>query len=302
MHAYNIARGERTMGEPDRRADGWCFGLPPGIAPEQWPLDPITRRPLMHGFTLKLTEDQRVHGPEIVGFSFIATSPEGNDGGPRDRNLAAEAIVDRPGGARPDDPALAALWDLTRQVHPRVHRMRDILDYGYAVLLLGQAEYDGACCLPPVPAVPPELLGECPAWPTQGSMLSFDRFEGHHDVADVADPLRLHRPLTLNVRSGDLNAGLAPRELYDDTPGDTGYRAHYYWLDDTIAPDNYRVHDWAKDHTANHLGGTMRPIQAVPEDFSAFYVGFEEHLGGYNFGGGNAQLDFKSMRVEWACG
>jgi hypothetical protein len=124
MHAYNIVRGEPTPGEPDRRADGWCFGLPPGIAPEQWPLDPITRRPLMHGFTLKLPEDQRVHGPEIVGFSFFSTAPEDNDGGARDDNLPAQAIVDSPGVERPDDPALAALWDNTRQVHPRLQDTR----------------------------------------------------------------------------------------------------------------------------------------------------------------------------------
>lgn len=301
MHAYDIVRGGRTMGEPDRGADGWCFGLPPGIAPEQWPLDPITRRPLMHGFTLKLPEDQRVHGPDIVGFSFFSTPPEGNDGGPRNRNRPAEAIVDRPGVERPDDPALAILWDIARQVHPRVHRMRDILDYGYAVLLLTQAEYDGACCAPPDPAVPGELLGDDPAWRTQGSMVSFDRFEGHRHVADVPDPLRLHLPLTLTIRS-DANAGLAPRETDDDRSADGGYRAHYYWVDDVIEPDNYRVHDWAKDHRANHLGGTMRPIQSVPEGFSPFYVGFEEHLGGYNFGGGNAQLDFTAMRFDWACG
>lgn len=38
----------------------------------------------------------------------------------------------------------------------------------------------------------------------------------------------------------------------------------------------------------------MRPVQGVPE-MSPFYVEFEEYLGGYNFGGGNAQLDFRDM-------
>ena len=45
----------------------------------------------------------------------------------------------------------------------------------------------------------------------------------------------------------------------------------------------------------------MKPIQAIPE-FSPFYIGFEESFGGYNFGTGNAQLDFKRMKFDWACG
>jgi len=45
----------------------------------------------------------------------------------------------------------------------------------------------------------------------------------------------------------------------------------------------------------------MRPVQNVP-DFSPYYIGFEEEFGGYNFGGSNAQLDFRDMRFDWACG
>ena len=45
----------------------------------------------------------------------------------------------------------------------------------------------------------------------------------------------------------------------------------------------------------------MRPCQAVPE-MSPFYIEFEEYFGGYNFGGGNAQLDFGGMKFDWACG
>lgn len=39
-----------------------------------------------------------------------------------------------------------------------------------------------------------------------------------------------------------------------------------------------------------------------PPRFSPFYVGFEEYLGGYNFGTGNGQLDFLNMKLDWACG
>lgn len=30
--------------------------------------------------------------------------------------------------------------------------------------------------------------------------------------------------------------------------------------------------------------------------------GFEEYLGGYNFGTGSGQLDFLNMKLDWACG
>lgn len=71
MNAYDIeiVNDAAHAGEANH---GWCFGLPPGIRPEQWPLDPDTGYPLMHGFTLLLPEDYRVHGPEIVALSFFS--------------------------------------------------------------------------------------------------------------------------------------------------------------------------------------------------------------------------------------
>nr|MDX8322507.1 hypothetical protein [Agrobacterium sp. rho-8.1] len=59
--------------------------------------------------------------------------------------------------------------------------------------------------------------------------------------------------------------------------------------------DAFRIHDWAKDHKDAHIGGTMRPAQNIPA-FSPYYIEFDEYFGGYNFGGGNAQLDFCDMK------
>ena len=56
------------------RQQGWCFGLPPGITPEQWPLDPNNGFPLNHGFTLLLPEDYRIYGPEIVALLRPSTT------------------------------------------------------------------------------------------------------------------------------------------------------------------------------------------------------------------------------------
>ncbi|WP_247771805.1 hypothetical protein [Bradyrhizobium sp. 192] len=71
--AYDL----QMLGRPvDRARDqGWVFGLPPGITSAQWPLDPVTGYPLIHGFTLLLPEDYRVHGADIVALSFFATAP-----------------------------------------------------------------------------------------------------------------------------------------------------------------------------------------------------------------------------------
>lgn len=65
MKAYDLEILPRPA---ERKPDchGWVFGLPPGITSEQWPLDPNNGSPLMHGFTLLLPDDYRVHGSEIV--------------------------------------------------------------------------------------------------------------------------------------------------------------------------------------------------------------------------------------------
>jgi len=314
-HAYDIAiRPVQPNPAKPGSFDGWCFGLPPGITPAQWPLDPVSGYPLMHGFTLRLPEDYRCHGPDIVGLSFFATAPDQNDGGARDDTARNAAVLGQ--GPRPAEEALQPFWDHARNAHPRLYRFNDILDYGYALILLTETELTGPWCQPPT------LLAHAgtnpqfrPEWLDKGSAAVF--FPGE-ETANV--PLteqyyykqlggvperRLDwaRALEITPRAADPNAGLAPVELYSEEPAENGYRNHYYWLDGKIVTENYREHDWAKGHENNHIGGTMRPVQGVPEGMGPYYIGFEEELGGYNFGGGgNAQLDFENMRFDWACG
>jgi hypothetical protein len=45
----------------------------------------------------------------------------------------------------------------------------------------------------------------------------------------------------------------------------------------------------------------MRPTQNIPA-ISPYYVEFDEYLGGFNFAGSNAQLDFRDMAFHWAFG
>ena len=148
--AYDLHMLDRPA---DRARDhGWVYGLPPGISSEQWPLDPVTGFPLMHGFTLLLPEDYRVHGADIVAVSFFATPPDHNDGGAADDPEIREAVLARP-------------------AHPRLSRMTDILDYEYAALLLTAAEYEGAFATPPAPLA--LATAERPRWLDVGGASAF---------------------------------------------------------------------------------------------------------------------------------
>src|SRR5258708_30596307 len=105
MKAYDIEMLTRST-DPARN-HGWCFGLPPGISQQQWPLDPANGHPLMHGFTLLLPEDYRVHGPDIVALSFFAIAPDHNDGAPASVPGVADALASPD---PPSDPDLLELW------------------------------------------------------------------------------------------------------------------------------------------------------------------------------------------------
>lgn len=283
--AYDLQMLDRAV---DRQSDsGWVFGLPPGITSEQWPLDPVSGYPLMHGFTLLLPPDYRVHGGGIVALSFFAPALDHNDGGP------------------PYDPefreAIAAL-----PAHPRTFRMKDVLEYEYAALLLTQAEYDGAFATPPEPSNLATF--ERPRWLAVGGAAAFDELADSRTGCTsklFARPPRAvlaeNRAIVAKPRATDPNAGKAPRDDFRHRGEPTGYQPYYYYVGGETRRENFRLHDWVKDHAQNHIGGTMRPCQALPE-MSPFYVEFEEYFGGYNFGGGNAQLDFRDMKFDWACG
>ncbi|MGY8667379.1 hypothetical protein Q3C01_34175 [Bradyrhizobium sp. UFLA05-109] len=280
--AYDLQMLDRAA---DRQSDnGWVFGLPPGIASEQWPLDPVSGYPLMHGFTLKLPDDYRVHGDDIVALSFFAPA------------------LDHNGGGAPDDPEIREAV-LAHPSHPRLARMTDILDYEYAALLLTAREYVGAFAIPPAPLALATL--ERPRWLDVGGASAFHEDAAPYAKKMFAGPPRANlaenRAIALQPRERDPNAGKAPRDEHLWRGEPTGYQPYYYYVGDASRLENWREHDWAKNHGNNHLGGTMRPNQWVPE-MSPFYIEFEEEFGGYNFGGGNAQLDFKDMKFDWACG
>ncbi|KQQ82500.1 hypothetical protein ASF73_19615 [Xanthomonas sp. Leaf131] len=293
MHAYDILLAD-WQSTRQRDNDGWCFGLPPGIAPAQWPLDPWSGYPMLHGFTLRLPNDYRVHGPDVVALSFFATAPDHNDGGPVDGPDGMPAVIQTPAPTPPDDAALRPFWERARLAHPRLTRMQDILDCAYAVVLLSQDAFDGALC-PPPSLVDSALLRQVapPRWLLVGAAIDCATSLGKQaPTLQVANAHALHRPFRLVARANDPNAGKFPRETWDGSVPEGGYQSPFR--------EDFSDHSWTAGHAPNHLGGTMRPVQAMPE-FSPYYIEFEEHFGGYNFGSGNAQLDIKTLQFDWAC-
>lgn len=309
--AYDIDMLHEQITEGGERDHGWCFGLPPGITPERWPLDPANGWPLLHGFTLLLPEDYRVHGPEIVALSFFATAPDHNDGMPLIARPIRDAMASE---AVPDTAALRPFHEAARRQDPRLFRMKDILDCNYAVILLTAEEFAGPFCRP-VPLPRPLLENDiaAPKWLTRGaaastwestyhprSSLAKEEYFLYRLLGGVPEnTLEFNRAIRWSKRANDPNAGKAPRESFDGEPTTTGYQQPYYYEGGEISAETYREHEWTRDHKAYHIGGTMRPAQNVP-DFSPFYIEFDEFFGGYNFGGGIGQLDFNDMKFDWA--
>jgi hypothetical protein len=95
------------------------------------------------------------------------------------------------------------------------------------------------------------------------------------------------------VREGDPSVGKPPRD----------HLLHKDELGAYVAPrtKDAELFNLAISSGRNHLGGTMFPCQWTPK-YSAAYLEIEEHFGGFNFGGGNDQLDLATMEFDWACG
>lgn len=302
LKAYDI----EILTDPFDRVvhDGWCFGLPPGIDPEQWPIDPANGYPLQHGFTLLLPEDWRCHGSEIVAISFFASAVDLNDGGAivKAPKIAEAMKSAKAGEPEPEDPELAVFWRAERLAHSRLQRFEDDIGMAYAAMLLTRAEFEGQACSPPdlVPNQYRDLI-ESPEWLEVGAAKSYWNHEGKYRW--VGSPpnggLCERRALRLTTRTGDQNAGRVPCDRFDSEQ--TDYVHPLYEAPDAPDGSGYRWHTWAENRPANHLGGTMRPSQSVPR-FSPYFIEFEEELGGYNFGGGNAQLDVRELKFDWACG
>ncbi|WP_217641161.1 hypothetical protein [Jannaschia pohangensis] len=277
---------------------GWCFGLPPGITPIQWPLDPESGYPLQHGFTLRLPDAFKVRGPDIVAISFFGTAADHNDGVPLCTDGLREIILS-PATPQPEDPHLRTFWDHAQNAHPLLHRMKDVLGCQFAVIPLTAAELAGSACAVPNIATNPLLANTIePQWMRIGGAASLLGLEREYlDLEKLTKGFKYRSIGGMPEKRVDHRVPIVLRPRQDDPNGGKAV-GH----DDYIMPydENYQRPDWVKNLRPCHLGGTMFPQQAVPH-MGAHYIEFEEYFGNFNFGGGNAQLDLKTFAFDWAC-
>jgi hypothetical protein len=209
---------------------------------------------------------------------------------------------------RPTDPDLLPFWHYRQNRHRMEFRMKDIIDHNFAAIWLTQAEFAGPLCQPPRLAGN-ALLQKNPPPPWLGlgtARAAFDLHIGSYERLDEIANKYWYRlfgrvpeighhayGIAITVREGDPNAGRPPRDKL----------LHKDELGDYVAPYSKEAEpfDLARLSARNHLGGTMFPCQWTPK-YSATYLEIEEHFGGFNFGGGNGQLDLASMKFDWACG
>lgn len=277
-------------------AGGWTLGLPPGITPAQWPLSPVFGHPLRHAFTLHLPPEYRKQGQQLVALSLFVDDQFEE----LDASDEISAFFDSPLSSEPPaDEELLAFWTHRRGRHPRQHDMEDILGLRYTAIWLTQDEFDGPLCLPPTLAS--AHLDDAPGWMTQSYADYFpdawlytrdEQTSRQGAEAGCASGNSTALPIRAVVRHGDPNVGKPPRERESECR-DSGYIPAY--SDKGVELDLGRWSELA------HLGGTMTPYQGYP-DVGPYYLEFEESFGGFNFGGGNAQLDLEKMQLDWACG
>ncbi|MFJ4345457.1 hypothetical protein [Pseudomonas sp. NPDC089401] len=285
------ARGEQWAG-------GWSLGLPPGITPHQWPLSESLGYPLRHAFTLYLPPEYRTQGEGYVALSvFVDDQFEELSSSPEIEAFFASELSDQP----PGDEALTPFWQHRRARHPMQFDMSDILGTQYAAIWLTQAEFEGGIC--PVPRLEGNpLLGPAPVWLDQSyaeylpydkvrnpGSPAFDWLAGDGPAAGIDTAFAIRA----QVREGDPNVGKTPGESDEDCK-ESGYVPAF-------GGEQSEALGLTQFHGRNHLGGTMFPIQSYPA-FGPLYLEFEENFGGFNFGGGNAQLDLVRMEMDWACG
>lgn len=298
--AYDLLRAPQCLlpktGRGEHWSGGWSLGLPPGITPRQWPLSGRIGYPLRHAFTLHLPREYRTQGDEYVALSvFVDDQYEELPSSAAIEAFFASELSDQP----PGDEVLMPFWEHRRARHPMRFDMTDLLGTRYAALWLTRVEFEGAIC--PVPRLEGNpLLGQAPAWLDQ----SYAEYLAYNKVRNPATPAFDWLPgdglaagldtafaIRTQVREGDPNVGKPPRE-YEEDCKDSGYIPAF---------SGEQSEALTQFDGRNHLGGTMFPIQNYPE-FGPFYLEFEEHFGGFNFGSGNAQLDLAEMKLDWACG
>lgn len=278
-----------------RPQNGWCYGMPPSIGEDRWPISPIHGTPLRHAFTLKLPEQYRTQGAEFVAISLFVD----------DMFDELDALdVPLPTKSHTSDPKR---FDM------------EYLDCHYTLFWLTEEEFSGP--LGKLPMLDPQIAQ--PGWLSQSPIDYFgeenlpttarnsNKQQGYMPGAfntqklfeseqpktgwmtlPAHEALNFGFPIKITRREDDPNVGRPARES-DRQNALSGYIPAYSDEGQELDLERFCEFD-------AHLGGTMFPLQNYP-DFSPYYIEFNENFGGFNFAEGRAQLDLEQMSLEWAC-
>ncbi len=267
MQAYDLTILPVPAARTASDCQGWCFGLPPGIAPEQWPLDPTSGYPLQHAFTLLLPEDYRCHGPDLVAVSLFTSAMDHNDGGP---NTEAPEIGEAMAAAdAPNDPDLLPFW--RRGAHgastpaphdgPAAHHpCGDPSHAGRVRRRALPTAGDDAQPLPRAPAaarMDGERFGRR-VLNFMGDMRVVQDMFGTEPAQDLIE----NRALSWTPRAHDPNAGRKPYDEFLHEP--TDYIQPFFVRYDSNGEESYESHSWTEGHALNHIGGRCDPRNRPP--------------------------------------
>lgn len=263
--AFDLELGDVVDLTRERPAHGWCYGLPPAIGPDRWPMSPTLGIPLRHAFTVVVPEPYRAQNEHLIALSLFVD----------DQFEKAEAVGETEFHAN----------------DTRTFLMEDILGCKYVGIWLTAEELAAPLGAPPPSNAP---------WMTQTPSDYYGASELPRHVRDSAwtrlpaqESLKWGMPIAVTPRQDDPNIGKPARE-WDHQNKESGYVTAF--SDAGVELNLERFHG----RTA-HFGGTMFPIQGYP-DFTPYYLELEEQFGGFNFGGGCGQIDLKLMQLDWACG
>ncbi|MBM7056883.1 hypothetical protein [Streptomyces durocortorensis] len=280
MKAYDLGFGESAdeltirpgrpveIDLPGARVAGWCGGRAPGIGTAAWPRSPVTGLPMTHVITLELPEDYRRRGADLVAIAFfhaddhVATGIEG----------VAELLAGTaPTPEQAADPFLAAVAATAAARHPHQQDLEDMIGGAHALFWLTADEFAAPRIDPPAD-IRPDGLG--------------DRYSRGQNAWDDSAP---ETTVWIGERTGDPNTGIAPAE-----DGAGGYVKA--WSSDDEVLEAF----WESVHGISHLGGTVMPCQGMPGGLTPYVFELEDGVGGFNLGGGNAQIDLESGVFDWA--
>lgn len=271
QHAYDIEYLENGD-----EGQGWCSGEPAGITTAQWPRSRVNGLPMAHVFTILVPTEYRTKGEELVAISLYHSSDyvADNVAGVAD-TIEMQELSDEADNSDEAGPFWAALLEYANGQHPQELYLEDLLDAGWAVIWLTEAELRGPAVLPP-----PEAIGTFPG---------YDSWDGTSAYAEQSE----RTYVKLVVREHDPNVGKEPAEFPSKTEGE--YVPMYSEKGKEMGLDELF---WGKAH----FGGTSSPCQGEP-DTSPFYLEFDEALGGANLGGdGVAFIDLLNDKLDWSCG